>query len=153
AFVDEALAGGVDENGERVGVFLKLVADREVAELGCVHLPLHGVAAGPVAAGARADVHRPAHPLPRLETPPGHLGQVPAGPEITRAPLGIGFEAAAREHDRFAAQLAFDALVADAHARHPHAVVDEAEPACAVTNLDAAFGRGIGEHLDEAGSA
>src|SRR5262249_35618512 len=53
----------------------------------------------------------------------------------------------------FAAQLAFDALVADTHARHPHAVIDEAEPARAVTNLDAAFGRGIGEHLDEAGSA
>src|SRR5262245_5650493 len=153
AFVDEALAGGVDEDREWVGVFLKLVADREVAELGRVHLPLYGVAAGPVAAGARADVRRHADAVAGVEARAAHLGEVPAGPEITRAPLGIGFEAAAREHDRFAAQLAFDALVADAHARHPHAVVDEAEPARAVTNLDAAFGRGIGEHLDEAGSA
>src|SRR5262249_44720279 len=117
------------------------------------HLPLHGVAAGPVAAGARADVHRHADAVAGVETRAAHLGEVPAGPEITRAPLGIGFEAAAREHDRFAAQLAFDALVADAHARHPQGGVEEAEPACAVTNLDAAFGRGIGEHLDEAGSA
>src|SRR5262249_38857090 len=153
AFVDEALAGGVDENGERVGVFLKLVADREVAELGRVHLPLHGVAAGPVAARTRAAIHRHADAVAGVEARAEHLAEVPAGPEITRAPLGIGFEAATREHDRFAAQLAFDALVADAHARHPHAVIDETEPARAVTNLDAAFGRGIGEHLDEPGSA
>src|SRR5215813_9831096 len=153
AFVDEALAGGVDEDREWVGVFLKLVADREVAELGRVHLPLYGVAAGPVAAGARADVHRHADAVAGVEARAAHLGEVPARSEIARAPLGIGFKSAACEHHRVAAQLAFDAPVPDAHAHHPHAVADEAERARAVANLDAAFGRGIGEHLDEAGSA
>ncbi len=50
ALVDEALAVGVDEDAERIGMLLELVADREVAELGRVHLPLHRVAARPVAA-------------------------------------------------------------------------------------------------------
>src|SRR3989442_9249349 len=153
AFVDEALAGGVDENGERVGGFLKLVADREVAELGGIHLPLHGWAAGPVAAGAPAHVHRHADAVAGVEARAAHLGRVPAGPEIARAPLGVGLEAAACEYDRFAPQLAFHALVPDAHAHHPHAVMDEAERARAVANLDTALGRGISEHLDEAGSA
>src|SRR5262249_59283507 len=79
--------------------------------------------------------------------------EVPAGPEIARAPLGVGFKAAAGEDRGLGAQLAFDALVPDAHTRHPHAVMDEAERARAVTNRDVPFGRGIGEHLDEAGSA
>src|SRR5262245_14432893 len=153
AFVDEALAGGVDEDRERVGMFLKLVADREIAKLGRVHLPLHGVTAGPVAAGARADIHRHADAVAGVEARAAHLGEVPAGPEVTRAPLGIGFEADAREHDRCAAQLAFDARMPNAHAHHPHAVMDEAKRARAVTNLDALFGRGVGEHLDETGSA
>src|SRR5262249_37432061 len=152
AFVDEALAGGVDEDRERVGVFLKLVADREVAELGRVHLPLHGVAAAPVAARARAAIPRPADAVPGIEAPAEHLAAVTAEPASTRGPFRTGFAAAAREHDRFAAQLAFDALVPNAHAHHPHAVMDEAERARAVTNLDALFGRGVGEHLDEAGS-
>src|SRR2546430_127052 len=81
------------------------------------------------------------------------LGETPAGPEIARAPLGVGLEAAAGEHDRFAAQLAFDAVVADAHAADPHAVIEQAQRARAVANLDTALGGGIGEHLDEAGAA
>src|SRR5262249_7477129 len=153
AFVDEPLTGGVDENGERVGVLLKLVADREVAELGGIHLPLHGVAAGPVAAGAGADIHRHADAVTGVEARAAHLGEVPARSEIARAPLGVGLKSAAREHHRLAAQLAFDAPVPDAYAHHPHAVADEAERARAVANLDATLGRGIGEHLDEAGAA
>src|SRR5262249_21625175 len=133
AFVDEALAGGVDEYREGVGAVLKLVADRAVAKLGRVPLRLHGVGAGTVAAAAGAGIHRHAEAVAGVEARAAPLGEVPAGPEITRAPLGIGFEAAAREHDRFAAQLAFDALVPNAHAHHPHAVMDEAERARAVT--------------------
>src|SRR5262249_50217212 len=153
AFVDEALAGGVDENGERVRVLLKLIADGEVTELGRVHLPLHGVATGPVPAGARADIHRHADAVARVEARAAHLGEVPAGPEIARAPLGIGFEAAACEYDRFAAQLAFGAIVPDADACDPHPVVEEAKRARAVANLDPALRGGVGEHLDQARSA
>ena len=78
-FVDEALAGGIDENSERVGVFLKLVADREVTELRRVHLPLHRVAAGPVAAGTRADVESHADAVTGIEARAAHLRQIPAG--------------------------------------------------------------------------
>ena len=122
ALVDEALAGGVDQDGERIGVLLELVADREVAEFRRVHLPLHRVAARPVAARARADVQRHADAVAGVEAGAAHLGEVPAGAEIARAPFGIGLEAAAGEHDRLAAQLAFDAVVPDAHAFDADAV-------------------------------
>ena len=153
AFVDEALAGGVDQDRERIRVFLELVADREVAELRRVHLPLHRVAAGPVAAGTRADVESHADAVTGIEARAAHLREVPAGPEVAGAPLGIGFEAAAREYDRFAAQLAFGAVVPDANACDPHPVVEEAERARAIANLDAALCGGVGEHLDQARSA
>ncbi len=153
ALVDEALAGGVDQDRERIGVLLELVADREVAELGRVHLPLHRVAARPVAARAGADVHGHADAVAVVEAGAAHLGEVPAGSEIAGAPLGVGFEAAAGEHHRLGLELALDAVVADAHARHPHAVEQEAERAGPVADADAALGGGIGEHLDQAGAA
>ena len=58
AFVDEALAGGVDQDAERIGVLLELIADGEIAELRRIHFPLHGVAARPVAARRGADIDR-----------------------------------------------------------------------------------------------
>src|ERR1700716_2663035 len=113
AFIDEALAGGVDQNGKRVGVLLKLVTDREITKLGRVHLPLHRMAAGPVAAWACADIQCHADAVAGVEARAAHFGEVPAGTEIARAPFGIRFESTASEHDRSAAQLAFGALVPD----------------------------------------
>ena len=134
-------------------MLLELVADREVAELGRVHLPLHRVAAGPVAAWAGADIQRHADAVAGVEAGAAHLGEVPAGAEIARAPFGIGLETAASQHDRFAAQLAFDALVPDADALDANAVIDKAQRARLVADLDAPLGRGLGEHLDETWAA
>src|SRR5262249_5803799 len=138
---------------EWVGVVRKLITDGEIAEFRRVHLPLHRVASRPVAAGACTDIHRHADAIAGIETRAAHLRQVPAGPEIARAPLRVGLETAAREHDRFATQLTFGAVVPDAHAADPDAVMEQAERPRAVANLDAAFGRRIGEHRDKAGSA
>src|SRR5262249_58527069 len=112
----EALAGGVDQDCERVGVLLELIADCEIAELGRVHLPLYCVAAGPVAARARADVHRHADAVASIEAGAAHFREVPARTEIAGAPFGIGFESAAGEHDRLGMKLAFHTVVADAPA-------------------------------------
>src|SRR5262245_49091899 len=149
ALVDEALAVGIDENGERIGVLLELIAHRQVAKLRRVHLPLHRVAARPVAAGTGADLHRHADAVAGVEARASHLGEVPAGSEIARAPLRVRFEAAAGEHHGLAAQLALHARVPDAHALDAHAVVDQAERTRLVSNLDAALGRRVGEHLDQ----
>ena len=150
ALVDEALAVGIDQNRERIGVLLELIADREIAEFGRIHLPLHGMAARPVAAGARADLQRHADAVAGVEAGAAHLGEIPARAEIARAPFRIGFEAAAGKHHRLAAQIAFHAVVTDAHAFYAHAVGQELERARLIADLDAALGGGLGQHLDEA---
>src|SRR5262249_10569620 len=153
AFIDEALAGGVDHDGERIGVLLELVADREVAELGRVHLPPNRVAARPVAARARADLKRHADSVAGVEAGAAHLGEVPAGAEIAGAPFRVGLEATAGEYDRLAVKLAHLAVVADAHALDAGAVREQVERAGAVADLDAALLRRLGQHVDKAGAA
>src|SRR5262249_45799764 len=118
-----------------------------------VHLPLHRVAAGPVAAGARADVDGHADSVAGVKPRAAHLRQVPAGPEIARTPLRIRLETAAREHDLFAAQLGFDAVVAHAPPAHPHTAIQQAQRARAVANFDPTFGGCAREHLDQTGPA
>ena len=115
AFVDEALAHGVDQNAERIGMLLKLIADRKVSELGRVHLPLHGMATRPIAARARADLERHADAVAGIEARTAHFGEIPARPEIARAPFGVGLEAAAGEHHGSGAQFPDRAVLA-----HPH---------------------------------
>ena len=55
--VDEALTVGVEHDAPGIGVLLKAVADCEIAKLGRIAVPAHGVAAGPVAA-RRCAAHR-----------------------------------------------------------------------------------------------
>src|SRR5205823_11395523 len=86
ALVDEAFAGRVDQHCERVTVLLELVADREVAEFGRVHFPLHRMAARPIAAWARTDIERHADAVAGVEARAAHLGEIPARAEIKRAP-------------------------------------------------------------------
>ena len=50
-------------------------------------------------------------------------------------------------------QIAFGALVPDADTFDADAVIDKTERARFVANSDAALGRGLGKHLDEAGAA
>src|SRR5207237_1059148 len=58
ALVDEALSGRVDHDPERIAVFLEPIAYAQVAELGRVAIPRHGVTTRPVAAGRCADGER-----------------------------------------------------------------------------------------------
>src|SRR6185295_9146147 len=153
ALIDEALAGRVDHDGKRVGMLLELVADREVAEFRGVHLPADRVAARPVAARARTDVKRHADAVAGVEAGAAHLGEIPAGAEIARAPFRIGLEAAGGEHDRLAVNFVYLTVVADAHAVDAIAVGQEIECAGAIADLDPALLGGFGEHVDEAGAA
>ncbi len=99
ALVDEAPAVRIDHDAERIGVLLEAVADREVAEFRRVEVPADRVAARPVAVRRGADVERHADAVAGVEARAAHLGELPAGPEIARAPFGVGFEAAARQDD------------------------------------------------------
>ncbi len=102
ALVDEAPAAAVDHDSERIAVLLKAIADAQVAELGRVAIPSHGVASRPVAVGHRADFQRHPDPVAGVEPRAAHFGQVPSGTEVARAPFGVGLEAARGEHHRFA---------------------------------------------------
>src|SRR5207237_3190234 len=137
ALVDEAFAGRVDQHRERIAVLLELVADREVAKFGRIHFPLHRMTARPVAARACTDVERHADAVAGVEARAAHLGEIPARAEITRAPFRIGLEAAGGENNGLAANLAFLAIVANAHAVDAAARVDERERTGLITNLDA----------------
>src|SRR5207247_1934201 len=100
ALVNEALALRVEVDAPGIGVLLELVADREVAELRGVSLPGHGVAARPVAGRLRADVERHADRVAGVEARAAHFGELPAGAQVARAPLGIRLKAACGEHYR-----------------------------------------------------
>src|SRR6516225_7039717 len=121
-FVDEALTVRIDHDRERIGVFLKLVADREVAEFRRVHFPLHGMAAGPVAARRRADFNRHADAVAGVVAAAAYLREVPARTEIARAPFRIGLKATAGKHYGLRAQLDNDAIMPGADAFDPVAV-------------------------------
>src|SRR5215208_1510077 len=153
AFVDEALAGGVDHDGERIGVLLELIADREIAKFRRIHLPAHRVTARPVAARTCANLERHADAVAGVEARAAHLGEIPAGAEIARAPFRISLEAAAGEHHGFSAHLADLAIVAHAHAFDAVTVADQFDRPRLVADFDAAFLRGVGQHVDEAGAA
>ena len=98
AFVDEAPAGCIDQDAERIRVLLELIADRKIAEFRCIHLPLHGMTTRPVAARAGADRERHTNAVAGVKARAAHLGEIPSRPKITRAPFRIGFETAAGEH-------------------------------------------------------
>src|SRR5258708_12965821 len=93
ALVDEALALGVDHDAKRVGMLLEIVADREIAEFRRVAVPADGVAARPVAIGHGADIERHADAVAGVEAGAAHLGEVPARPEIARAPFRLALAA------------------------------------------------------------
>ena len=142
ALVDEAPAVGVGQDAEGIAVLLELVADLELAELGCVPVPAAGVRARPVAEGIGADLQRHAQALAGVEPGPAYLRQLPSRTEIPRSPLGVGLEAAAGEHDRARRQITQLPTAADAHAVHAHAVPEERQRPCLVEDLDvAAVGR------------
>ena len=153
ALVDEAPPGRVHHDGEGVAVLLELIADREVAELWRVPFPAHRVAARPVAIGHRADIERHADPVAGIEPCPAHLGELPAGAEIARAPFVITLESAGGEHHRFRPDLLDAALALHLHPAHRHPVEDEVGRAVAVTDLDAPRGGDLVQRIDQPGTA
>jgi hypothetical protein len=74
AFVDVALAFGVDEEAERIIVLLELVADREVAIGRRIDVPGDRMAARPIAVGPRPDIE------PMLKRVPRDLASSQLGP-------------------------------------------------------------------------
>src|SRR5207249_2289652 len=97
ALVHEALPAQVHDDAERVRVLLKVVTDLAVAVPGRVEIPLHRVAAAPVAPRQRADVERHPDAVPRVVRRPSHARQLPVAAEIPRAHLGVGLESAGGE--------------------------------------------------------
>src|SRR5262249_55575451 len=150
ALVDEALALRIDHDAPGIAVLLELVADREVAELGRVALPLDRVAARPVAGRRGAVVERHADAVAGVAPGAAHLGELPALAEIAGAPFGVGFKAAAGEHDRAGAEL--DRLVAAprAHALHGEILEQELERPGPVEDLDAVAAADALEAVDQA---
>src|SRR5215467_1497644 len=126
-------------------MFLKLIADREVAEFWRIHFPLHGVATRPVSARRGADVERHADTVAGVVTGTAHFREIPTGSEIARAPFRIGFETAASKHDRSGTQLADFALLAGADAFDAIAVEEQIDAAGRIAGFEAALFRSFGD--------
>ena len=143
ALIDEAAAGGVDDDAEGIGMLLEIVADGEVAEFGRVAVPGHGMAARPIAARHGADLERHADAVAGVEARAAHLGEVPAGAEIARAPFGIGLEAARGQHHRLGGDVEAALAVADMDADDAALVEQQVQHAGAVMDGDAVAPRGL----------
>jgi hypothetical protein len=85
-----------------------------------------------------------------VEPGAAHLGQVPAGPEIARAPLGVGFKAAAGQHHRLGGDFVGDAADAGAHPLDPVVVGDQVQRPGLEGEGDALAARHRIERLDQA---
>ena len=120
-----------------IAVLLEVVADREVAELRRVVVPLHRVRARPVAEARRADGERHVDAVAGVVGRAAHFRELPAGPEIARAHLGVGFEAAAGDHHGLAGDVLEVAVGFHLQARDGLAVVDQRDAARVVADLDA----------------
>ena len=105
ALVDEALAVGVDHDRDRIGLARVAVGELAVAGRRGPRVPLDRVTAAPVPVGLGAVRERRAQHLPGVVGRAAHLGHVPVRPEVGRAHLRVGLEAAGGEHDRAGAQV------------------------------------------------
>src|SRR5262245_15976568 len=138
AFVDVALALGVDEEAERIVVLLELVADREVAIGRRIDVPGDRMAARPVAVGPCPDVERHTQTSAHVEAGAAAFGELPILAEIARAHFGVRLEAATGKHDRAGSDL--DRLAACAFgddAGHAAALAHEAHRRRLVQDRDA----------------
>ena len=129
---------------------VRIVRALHLAELRRVALPRHRVAPRPVAVGAGADVERHPQSVAHVEARAAHLRELPPGPEIPRAPLGVRLEAAAGEHHRAAAEVSRLAFTLGAHAQHPLPVVDQGYRTRVVEDLDAFLHHGSRQVLYQA---
>ena len=135
AFIDEALAVGIDHHAERIGMLLEIVADRRSPKSGALRsqptawqpdqLPADG-----------ADIERHLQAIARIEPRAAHLRQIPAGAEIARAPFRVRFKSAAGEHHGPGRDLLRAPALAHAHALHATVVRDQGERARFKRDLD-----------------
>src|SRR6185295_3963638 len=153
AFIDEALAGGVEHNAERIGVLLEPVADGEIAELGGVAVPADGMTARPVSARRRAGLESHTDAVAGVEARAAHFREVPARAQIARAPFGISLEAARREDHCPAADRARLSSIAHRDAMHAVVVVQQGHRSCFVGDPDAVLRGRIPLRFDDAGTA
>src|SRR2546426_277768 len=155
ALVDETLTLDVDDDADGIRMLLEVVADFAVAVPGGVVVPLHGVTAAPVTPRLRADVERHADAVARVVRGAAHAREVPVGPEVTRAHLHVGLEAAGGEHHGLRLQaLAAAVGGADLHAGHGAARVGEQAVRLDLeADVDALLLRRLVVHVDEAGAA
>src|SRR5262249_20599244 len=142
-----------DHDAPRIAVLLKIVADRQIAELRRIAIPADRVAARPVSGRLRADVERHLDAVAGVETRAAHLGELPAGPEITCAHFRVGLKAAGGEHDALRLDLAGLAGVAHANALHAVVIGNQAEPARLVDEVDAVLARDFGPRRNQSGTA
>ena len=110
-------------------MLLEVVANGQVAELRRVHVPGHRVAAGPVAAGGRAEGHGHADAVAGVEARAANLRQVPARAQVAGAPSRVGLEAATSQDHRIRRQRLpadghMDAVVGAAQSLGPLTVAD-----------------------------
>src|SRR5256886_6140029 len=155
ALVDETLTLDVDDDADGIRMLLEVVADFAVAVPGGVVVPLHGVTAAPVAPRLRADVERHADAVARVVRGAAHAREGPVGPEIARAHLHVGLEAAGGEHHGLGGgALAAPVGGADLDSRDGAARVGEQAVRLGLeADVDALLLRRLVVHLDEAGPA
>src|SRR5262249_54077950 len=103
---------------------------------GRVAVPADGVAARPVAGRHGADVERHADAVARVEARAAHLGELPAGPQVARAHLGVGLEAAGGQHHALGHDVDGLAGALHAHALDAVSVGDEGDGARAIGDGD-----------------
>ena len=96
-----------------------------------------GVAAGPLAVGQGAHLHRHAQTVAGVVARAPHLGVVPRAPEVACPPLRVGLEAAAAEHHRARGQVLEPVGPARGHSGDASAAV-----------LQQPLRRGVVAHLD-----
>ena len=144
AFVDEALALGVDHDAERVAVLLELVADVRARRIAARSAPTHRMTAGPLAVRLRADVERHADAVAGVVARAAHFRHVPAGAEIARAPFAIRFETAATRAPPLCARISSSTPSATTRTPStPPRPRSSAGRLRAVANLDAALARAL----------
>src|SRR6516225_3729039 len=105
ALIYEAIAVGVDHDTPRIGVLLKSVSDRKVAEFRRVAVPPDRMATRPIASRHRADIQRHLDAIAGIKRGATDLCKLPTRAEIAGTHLRICLEAAGREHDAFCGDL------------------------------------------------
>src|SRR5450631_1386450 len=111
------------------------------------------MAARPVAVRLGADGQRHVDAGAGVEARAAHLGEVPGGPKIARAHLGVALEAAAGQHDGLGADPDLASLVAGDDAAHHAILLDQRHRGRPVMDRNAGLDRRLVLEIDQAWAA